>query len=87
MIEYRGYIIQPSEWFRSKFDFFMEGGKCSTADSIREAKELIDEIYMLLPWPVKVPFAQPVSFDYLSEAMIFLNKVSGSYPLFEFNAM
>jgi hypothetical protein len=87
MIEYRGFNIQPSEWFPGKFDFFMDGGKCTVADSIEEAKREIDETYMYLRWAVKIPFADPVYFKYLSEAMIFLNKVSGSYPLFEFNAM
>jgi hypothetical protein len=87
MIEYRGFIIKPSEWFRGKFDFFMDGGKCTPADSVQEAKREIDGLYLGLPWPVKVPFAEPVELKYLSEAMIFLNKVNGSYPLFSFDSI
>jgi hypothetical protein len=87
MIEYRGFKIQPSEWFPGKFDFFMDGGKCTVADSIEEAKREIDDAWMGGFWEVKVPHASSVIFEDLSEAMIFLNKVSGSYPLFEFNAM
>jgi hypothetical protein len=42
-IEYRGHIIQPSEGIPGKIEYFQEGEVTRFADSVEEAKGLIDE--------------------------------------------
>jgi hypothetical protein len=45
MIEYRSYIIQPSEWLPVKYEYHRgDGDRVRTADSVEEAKGLIDDM-------------------------------------------
>jgi hypothetical protein len=93
-MNYKGYFIQESEWFPGKVEFFLEGGKSSTADSIEEAKDLISEKIMNAIPPYKVETViMKGSFalrnitkkDTISEAIEFAVKHNG-IPLFKIQA-
>lgn len=90
-ITYRDYIIEPSSWPGFNYDYYpadYDGQPVHTAKSIEEAKREIDiKIFESQVWKVKVvPHTEPVRFDWLSDAMKFIDKSNG-IPLFSFNAI
>jgi hypothetical protein len=88
-IQYKGYFIKPSEWLSGKYEFSkQEGDTSKIADSVEEAKDLIDGLIIksIPEWPVESKGGKIETFAWLSDAVM-AAEACGGKVLYGFNSI
>jgi hypothetical protein len=87
-IIYRDFTIQPSEGLRGKIEYFQEGEVTRFAESVEEAKVLIDEEWVSqLEWKVETKRGVVFKFQWIEGAIKYCSAVPSAKPLFSFDSM